>query len=413
MDAIIITIGDELLIGQVIDTNSAWIGTELNDLGVQVVERISVGDMHEAIIRALKEAVSKSRIILLTGGLGPTKDDITKKAIADFFNDEMVFHDPTWKRIQGLFKRWGRDTTEDHKEQCFMPSQAELLHNKMGTAPGMLFRHGSSIIVSMPGVPYEMKYIMEHSVFPLIRSMNEGHEIYHRTIRTIGEGESRLAFKINDLVEALPDFIKVAFLPSLGQVRIRLTGRGNSVEQLRASVDHHVAQISERLKEFVFGYDLETIEEVIGKMARSKGVSIGLAESCTGGSISSRIVSVSGASDYYAGGIVSYSNEVKMSLLGVKESTLIDYGAVSEETVIEMALGARKVLGSDIAFSISGIAGPNGGTAEKPVGTVWMACTDGSRTETYLLKAGKDREKNIIYSGTYGLNLIRKYIMAQ
>ncbi|NNF36591.1 MAG: competence/damage-inducible protein A [Saprospiraceae bacterium] len=413
MDAIIITIGDELLIGQVIDTNSAWIGTELNDFGVQVVERISVGDDHEAIIHALEEAVAKSRIILLTGGLGPTKDDITKKAIADFFNDEMVFHNPTWERIQGLFKRWGRETTDDHKEQCYMPSKAELLNNKMGTAPGMLFRHKKSIIVSMPGVPYEMKYIMEHSVFPLIQSMNEGHEIYHRTIRTIGEGESRLAFKINDLVEALPDFIKVAFLPSLGQVRIRLTGRGSNVDQLKKSVDHHVEQISERLKEFVFGFDLETVEEVIGKLARARGVTIGLAESCTGGSISSRIVSVSGASEYYAGGIVSYSNEVKMSVLGVKETTLKDHGAVSEETVIEMALGARKVLGSDIAFSISGIAGPNGGTAEKPVGTVWMACTDGTQTQTYLLKAGKDREKNIIYSGTYGLNLIRKYIMAQ
>jgi nicotinamide-nucleotide amidase len=413
MDATIITIGDELLIGQVIDTNSAWIGTELNDLGVQVIERISIGDDHDAIIHALNEAVSKSRIVLMTGGLGPTKDDITKKAIADFFGDKMVFHEPTWDRIQRLFKRWGRETTEEHREQCYMPSHAELLPNKMGTAPGMMFRHGEVIIVSMPGVPYEMKYIMEHSIFPLLKSMNEGYEIYHRTIRTIGEGESRLAFKINDLVEALPDHIKVAFLPSLGQVRIRLTGRGSNVKQLKESVDHQVGIISERLKDYVFGYDVETIEEVIGKLAKARKLTIGLAESCTGGSISSRIVSVSGASEYYAGGIVSYSNEIKMSVLGVKEETLEQYGAVSEETVIEMALGAREVLNCDIAFSISGIAGPNGGTPDKPVGTVWMACTDGKRTETYLLKAGKDREKNIIYSGTYGLNLIRKYIMAQ
>ena len=413
MNAIIITIGDELLIGQVIDTNSAWLGTQLNDVGVQVVERLSIGDDHDAIIKALKDASDKAKLILITGGLGPTKDDITKKAIADFLGDQMEFHEPTWNRIQSLFARWGRSTTDEHKEQCFMPSRAELLPNKMGTAPGMLFHHQENMIISMPGVPYEMKYIMENSVLPMVTSMNASQVIIHRTIRTIGEGESRLAFKINDIVESLPPHIKVAFLPSLGQVRIRLTGKGNNKTSLEKEVNYFVGLISKRLEGFVFGYDQDTIEEVIGKLAKSKGIMLGLAESCTGGSISQRIISVSGASSYYSGCIVSYSNEVKQSVLCVQENTLQKHGAVSEETVVEMAEGARKMLHADVAFSISGIAGPTGGTPEKPVGTVWMACTDGERTMTHLLKAGKDREKNIQYAGTYGLNLIRKFLMAQ
>lgn len=401
------------MIGQVIDTNSAWMGSQLNDVGVEIVEKISISDSHDTIVDALKNTVGRADVVLITGGLGPTKDDITKKAIADYLGVAMEFHEPTWERISRLFERWGRSTTEEHRQQCYMPQGTVFLPNKMGTAPGMQFEKGGTTLISMPGVPYEMKYIMEGSVLPSLKSRNKLNTIYHRTIRTIGEGESRIASRIGDITDSFPAYIKMAFLPSLGQVRLRISGRDNSGVDIKKEVDSWVETIQERLVDLVFGYDLETIEEVIGHLFRNKGLTLGLAESCTGGSISHRIVSVSGASDYYEGCVVSYSNAIKNKVLGVKTSTLDNYGAVSEQTVIEMAEGVRKVLGTDIGFSVSGIAGPGGGSEEKPVGTVWMAVTNGKDTVTQLIKAGKDREKNIIYSGTYGLNLIRKFIMAQ
>ncbi len=413
MKAILMTIGDELLIGQVIDTNSAWMGEKLNELGVQVVEKISVGDDSKAIQDALERSLNFADIILITGGLGPTKDDITKKSLAHFFNTKMEFHQPTWARIQGLFDRWGRSTTPQHKAQCYMPSNALLLENKMGTAPGMLFEFKDTIIVSMPGVPYEMKYIMENGVFPVIIDKNQHQHIIHKTIRTVGEGESRLAAKIEDITDNLPAHIKLAFLPSLGQVRLRLTGIGSDKSLIEKDIHHYQELIEKRISEFVFGYDLTTLEESIGRLCLEKRIKIATAESCTGGYIAHKITSIPGSSAYFMGSVVAYDNSIKNKILGVRKETLKKHGAVSEETVIEMLTGLLNLYEVDAGVSISGIAGPGGGSDAKPVGTVWIAYGDRDNIHTAKIRAGKDRLKNIAYSSTQALNLLRKFLIGQ
>jgi nicotinamide-nucleotide amidase len=411
MNATIITIGDELLIGQVIDTNSAWMSDKLNEIGVDIQEKVSISDSFEAIHSTLDRVLEKSDLILITGGLGPTKDDITKKALADYFMTDLVFHQPTWDRIQRLFSKWGRSTTKAHKQQCFMPRDAELLRNKMGTAPGMLFYRGHKMIVSMPGVPYEMKFIMSDSLLPLLMEKTKESAIVHYTIRTVGEGESRLSAQIEDIEEQLPAHIKLAFLPSLGQVRIRLTGRGKIKEKIKQEVLQYGSIIDERLSQFVFGHHHETLEEVLGTLCRNQKVTIGTAESCTGGAIAQKITSIPGSSDYFHGSVVAYSNQVKEQVLQVSEKTLLQYGAVSEETVIEMLSGLFKILPIDVGIAVSGIAGPGGGTKDKPVGTIWIAYGSKNNIRTYLLQATKDRAKNIQYTTVYALNLIRKFLI--
>lgn len=411
MKAGIITIGDELLIGQVIDTNSAWIANKLNEIGVDIQEKVSVSDEKQAIHDTVNRLLNSVDIILITGGLGPTKDDITKKALAEYFKMEMVFHQQTWDRIQGLFARWGRSTTPAHKEQCYMPESAELLTNKMGTAPGMLFRMEEKMIFSMPGVPYEMQFIMADSVIPLLIEKNKSSAIVHYTILTAGEGESRLAQHIDDIAEALPAYIKLAYLPGLGQVRIRLTGRGTNKEILGLEIQQFGVQIENRISEFIYGYNFDSLEELVGKLCKEKRLRIGTAESCTGGKIAHKITSVPGSSAYFMGSIIAYSNDVKKSILGVKENTLVHHGAVSEQTVVEMLAGLFKVLPVDVGIAVSGIAGPDGGTPEKPVGTIWIAYGSKDKIYTYLLQASKNREKNIDYTTSYALNLIRKFLI--
>lgn len=409
----VLTIGDEILIGQTVDTNSAWMGQQLNLVGATIVNVLSVADDLEEIIEGLERLTQKGDVVLITGGLGPTKDDVTKKALAKFFDVELTFHQLTYDRILKLFERWGRKSTEAHRLQCYMPSNAKFLTNKMGTAPGMWFDYNGKVIVSMPGVPYEMKYLMENEVIPRIKKQFKGLPIIHQIIRTVGEGESRMAAKIEDIEDNLPKHLKIAYLPNLGAVKIRLTATGPDLELLQQSIDETTKAISDRLSAHIYGYGEIELEEAIGIMLKEAGLTISTAESCTGGYIAHKLTSISGSSAYFMGSIVAYANEIKSTHLKVAESTLKTHGAVSEATVTEMVKGALDLLGTDIAVSISGIAGPGGGSEEKPVGTVWMAVGNKEITKTRLIRAGKDRIKNIQYASVHALNLVREFLLEQ
>jgi len=411
MTAHIITIGDEILIGQIIDTNSAWMGQQLNMQGIQVGKIVTVSDKQRDITNAVDAAFSEADIILLTGGLGPTKDDITKKALTDYFGVEMRFSESTYNRIQRLFQKFGKTMTEAHHEQSYMPSNADLLMNKMGTAPGMWFEHDGKVLVSMPGVPYEMKYLMEAEVLPKLKNQFPGKPISHRTILTVGEGESRIAERIDPFLEALPPNIKMAYLPGTGQVRLRMTGIGDDENELNRLLDKKVEELKPFISEFIFGFEKEKLEEVVGKMLLEKGKTLSTAESCTGGFLAHKITSIPGSSAYFSGSVIAYSNAVKMNQLQVKPSTLKMQGAVSEETVKEMVRGTLDMLKTDIVIAISGIAGPDGGTPEKPVGTIWIGIGDKKNTKTYQLNLWKDRMKNIEYTTTVALNVIRKFLL--
>lgn len=411
MNVHIITIGDEILIGQIVDTNSAWMATELNLVGAAVTGITTVGDGAADIRLGLNKAMEIADVVLLTGGLGPTKDDITKKTIADFFGVEMAFHDPTYERLERFFDRLGRKPTEAHRVQCLLPTNAQVLINKMGTAPGMWFEHQGKIIVSMPGVPYEMKYLMSKEVIPRLLQVFPGKPIFHRTLMTAGAGESQIAEQLNGIESALPPHLKLAYLPNLGFVRVRLSGSAPNAGQLQAEVDDQASRIRHQLGDLVYGENDQSLEVVLGELLRDRDLTVATAESCTGGYVAHRITGIAGSSDYFKGSIVAYANEVKLGVLGVQAATLAEHGAVSEATVKEMVIGARRVLSTDIAIAISGIAGPGGGSPEKPVGTIWMAVGNEERTETFKLQAGKDRLKNIEYAGNYALNFMRKFVL--
>ena len=407
----IITIGDELLIGQVIDSNAAWIGQRLNERGFEVEKITSISDTEAAIKSALQDALSQADIVLITGGLGPTKDDITKKALAEYFGAEMVFDESTYNQIQRLFKQLGRSTNDAHMEQSYMPSNAEILLNKMGTAPGMWFEQEGKVVVSMPGVPYEMKHLMEAEVLPRLQKKYDGIAIVHRTICTAGEGEARLAHKLQAYLDTLPDFIKVAYLPSLAVVRIRLTARGVQEEELQQLLDEKVKEIQALIPEFVFGFEQDTLASVLGKILLRQNKKLTLAESCTGGYLAHCITSIAGSSRYFEGGFVTYSNDLKTKLLNVTPATLARVGAVSEETVLEMLHGSLQKTGADVGIAVSGIAGPGGGSPEKPVGTIWLAVGSTARQKTKRLQLAKDRSRNIQHSAMAGLNMLRKFLL--
>lgn len=409
----LITVGDEILIGQITDTNSGWMARRLNLIGARLTGITSVGDDEAHILYALQQALGQADAVLMTGGLGPTKDDITKKALARFFGVELAFHQPTYERIIRFFEQLGRPTTEAHRQQCYMPANAILLPNRMGTAPGMWFEQQGKAVVSMPGVPYEMEALMEDEVIPRLQKHFPGLPIAHRTILTAGEGESAIAARLEKLEESLPGHIKLAYLPNLGQVRLRLTGSGPDEAALRLELDHYSRLIHKLLGNIIFGSEQEQLEAVAGRLLREQGKTLATAESCTGGYLAHLITSVAGSSDYFRGSIVAYSNEVKMKQLGVSPQTLETHGAVSEATVREMAAGAIRALGADVAVSISGIAGPGGGTPEKPVGTIWMAVGDGSTIFARRIQAGKNRLKNIEYASVHALNFVRQFLLGQ
>lgn len=407
----IITIGDELLIGQVIDTNSAWIGRAANLRGFNLGQIFTVSDEYEAIHGALSAAIKGSDIVILTGGLGPTKDDISKKAIAEYLGDRLVHSERSWLHIQSMFKKFGRKPLEMHKEQAKMPAKAELLDNKMGTAMGMWMEQGNSIIISLPGVPYEMKHIMDEEVFPRLQDrFPKLREIEHRTLHTIGVGEGQLAEFLQNFESDLPDGLKLAFLPSLGKVRLRLSKSQTCSDSV--DIDDWKEKMRSEVERYVFGEGVTSISESLGSLLKKKNLQMATAESCTGGFISHMITAVSGSSAYFQGTIVSYSNEVKMSMLDVKEQTLIDNGAVSEAVVREMLAGLLEKMPVDLGIAISGVAGPTGGTKDKPVGTVWIAVGNREKVKVSLLNISKSRQKNIEYSATRALGLLWQFVKA-
>ncbi|MEZ4891513.1 MAG: CinA family nicotinamide mononucleotide deamidase-related protein [Saprospiraceae bacterium] len=419
MNAYLLTIGDEILIGQIIDTNSAWMSRQLNLAGFTVIGKSSVGDTAAAIIDGLKQAMSQADIVILTGGLGPTKDDITKKTLAEFFGSDMAMHQETFDRIAAYFEKIKKPlppTLGEH--QASIPVKADVLLNKVGTAPGMWFEEKGKVVVSLPGVPFEMEYLMSAEVIPRLKKRFPGRPIVHRTLQTVGEGESNIAKRIENFENALPSHIKLAYLPSLGQVRLRLTGiwpneevQVDSEAILQKELDTKMEELAALLPDIVFGKEDDSLQRVLGNILLEKGFQFGTAESCTGGYVAHLMTSIPGASAYYPGSVVTYSYELKTKLLGVKLETLQEFGAVSEETVVEMAQGAINTLGVDISLAISGIAGPDGGLPDKPVGTVWMAVSNGKQTITALHVFGRDRSKNIQLSGIYGLNLVRKFLL--
>lgn len=406
----IIGIGDELLIGQVIDTNSAFMGRLLNLNGMEVAQKICTADGLDDINQALEQSLKNSDVVLITGGLGPTKDDITKKALAAFLGVEMVFSDSTWKHIQNFAKVLNFPLSDAHKEQAYMPENALLLTNKMGTAPAMWMEYKEKIIVSMPGVPYEMEYLMKNEVVPRLQRQFKLRPIIHRTLLTIGIGESMLADAISTVEEQLPVYIKLAYLPSMGSVRLRLSAKGEKEETLKQALKKYGDAIYDKVGQYIFGEGDTTIAEVIGEMLKTKNRTLATAESCTGGYVAHKITANAGSSAYFQGSIIAYDNAIKQSLLGVKAHTLKTHGAVSEQTVIEMAKGALKALKVDVAISISGIAGPGGGTPDKPVGTIWIAVATKKKIKAMKIQGGRQRTQNIQYATTRAFGLLWSFL---
>ncbi|TKT88727.1 competence/damage-inducible protein A [Dyadobacter frigoris] len=407
----IITIGDEILFGQITDTNTQWIGAELTGIGIRPVRKTSVGDLQQDIIAALSEASQRVDVIIVTGGLGPTKDDITKHTFCKYFNTELKINEDALALVTDFFAKRGREMTELNKQQAALPENCTYIPNLWGTAPGMWFEKDDVIYVSLPGVPYEMKSLMTHAILPKLKERFIFNIITHKIIRTIGIGESFLAEKIADWEDALPSHIKLAYLPHFGQVKLRLTATGDNQDTLDAELKEQVDQLVPMIQEFIFGYDTDELESIIGKLLLQNDATVSTAESCTGGFVANQITNVPGSSGYYEGSIISYSNAIKMHILGVSRETLEDFGAVSEQTAREMAEGARRKLNTTYAISTTGIAGPDGGTPEKPVGTVWIACATPKETVTQLLTLRNDRKVNIELTSSYVLNLLRKTIL--
>jgi nicotinamide-nucleotide amidase len=412
--ATIITIGDELLIGQVIDTNSAWMAQELNRVGITVSRRIAVGDEREAIWSALDSEMPRADIVLLTGGLGPTADDITKPLLCEYFGGKLVVNEAVLEHLHYLFEKvFGRPITGRNKKQAEVPDVCTVLHNANGTAPGMWFEKNGTILVSLPGVPFEMKGLMTAEVIPALLKKFELPVIHHRTLLTAGIGESYLADRIQEFENALPPAIKLAYLPHYGMVRLRLSATGFDNEQVTREIDNQFEILQGQLTDVLVTNKDEPLEKVVGDLLLSQQKTIGTAESCTGGYIAQLFTAMPGSSRYYQGSVISYSNALKKDILQVTESTLQQAGAVSEETVIEMVKGALQVLKTDYVLATSGIMGPDGGTEEKPVGTVWVAAGNQKEIITQRFKFRFDRRRNIDLTAINALNLCRKFILDQ
>ncbi|RIW14399.1 competence/damage-inducible protein A [Algoriphagus lacus] len=403
----IIAIGDELLYGQIMDTNSHWISQELDLVGVKVVRKTTVGDNRTDILTAFAEAEKRAKLILITGGLGPTQDDLTKPLLAEYFGCEIREVPEAVEAVTDFFRRRGREITPLNILQGHLPTCCTYVPNEVGTAPGMWFEQYGAYWMSMPGVPYEMKKLMKDFVLPKLPHIFQLPVIYHKVIKTVGIGESWLADLIKDWENALPEHIRLAYLPSPGHVKLRLTAFGTDRSELEQQVAQQIELVMPLINNYVYGYDEETLESAIGKLLKSAGKTLALAESCSGGYISHLVTSIPGSSNYFNGSVVPYHNQFKQNLLGVKAETLNSHGAVSEETVKEMAEGVRKLFGADFGLSSSGIAGPDGGSAEKPVGTVWISCSGEGFTEAKKLQLTQDRMLNIQLTGVAVLNLLR------
>ncbi len=412
--ASIITIGDELLIGQTIDTNSAFIAQELNKIGVWVKRRVAVGDNESDIWQALDDEGKNADIIIITGGLGPTADDITKPLLCKYFGGKLILNHEVLAHVTYLFEKVYRrpgPLMEANKKQAEVPDVCTVLHNARGTAPGMMFHKDGKVFFSLPGVPHEMKGLILNEVLPVIQNQFKMPAILHRTAFTVGAGETMLAEMLKEFEPALPASIKLAYLPSYGMVKLRLTTIAVTNEAGEKEIEPYFEKLQELVMEYLVTNKDEGLENVVGDILKQKAKTMCTAESCTGGYIAHRITSVPGSSAYFLGSIISYANSVKENLLHVSPHTLSIKGAVSRETVTEMVAGALYKLKTDYALAVSGIMGPGGGSEEKPVGTVWIAAGNKEKTETTRLNLRFDRNRNIEMTATYALNFLRKFIL--
>jgi nicotinamide-nucleotide amidase len=411
MKAAIITIGDELLIGQTIDTNSAWMGAELSKSGFDVARITSIHDRREDILFTLNESLGKTDVVLITGGLGPTSDDITKQTLCEFFDTRLVINNEVFSMIEGMMTRRKSAMNENNRLQAMVPESCRVLKNATGTAPGMWFEKDGTIFVSMPGVPHEMKHIMTEHVLPDLNRRFTSQIIIHRNIMTYGTFEAKLAEILTGFEEGLPLNIKLAYLPAYGVIKLRLTATGTDRNSLTMMINEQVDKLYKVIPEYIYAEEEESLEMAIGRLLKEGNKSVCTAESCTGGEIAHLITSIPGSSLYYKGSVIAYANYVKAQLLGVVEDHLATDGAVSEVVVREMADGARKLLKTDYAVAISGIAGPDGGTDTKPVGTAWIAVASENGTVTEHRIFGNDRITNIKRFSLAALNLLRKQII--
>lgn len=407
----IITIGDELLIGQVVDTNSAWMAQRLNEIGIGVNQKTAVSDQEEHIIKSLNEAKKRADLILLTGGLGPTKDDLTKITLCKYFKSNLRFDDQVFLEIERIFRSRGKEVSELNRKQAEVPEKCVVIHNTKGTAPGMWFEQDGKIFISMPGVPHEMKAMMEKDVLNMLKEKYKTPFILHKTILTQGIGESDLSDKIESWENELPATLKLGYLPAAGLVRLRVTGTGEQEPALRKSMEDEIQKLLSIAGEFIYGYDEDTLESLVGKLLIQKKKTLSTAESCTGGYIAHRLTTVPGSSAYFIGSLVCYSNKIKENILGIDGKILETKGAVSEEVVKLMAQQIKEKFQTDYSIACTGIAGPGGGSVEKPVGTVWVGIGTPEGVVTRKLSLGNHRERVVRETSLNALNMLRKILL--
>ncbi len=412
MKATIVTIGDEILIGQIVDTNSGYIAKALDKIGVQTTEMLSISDDKNHILDTFASLQDKVDLVIITGGLGPTKDDITKKTFCDYFEDVFVRNQEVEDHIVALFTKLNFIPTQINKDQALLPSKALVLKNNYGTAAGMWMKKGKTVFVSMPGVPYEMKGIVNEELLPKIISEYKRPYIIHKTILTYGQGESMVAERIENWENNLPEYIKLAYLPSPGRVRLRLTARGENEEVLQKAIQENIQSLTTIIGDIIVGFDEdETIEVIIGRLLRQQGKTIATAESCTGGKIAQILTSVAGASNYFRGSVVSYATDTKISVLGVSAQTIEKYTVVSAAVASEMALGIQKLMKADYAIATTGNAGPSKGDADAEVGTVFIALATPTTVFTSAFNFGQPRDKVIDRTTNKALEILQKEIL--
>ncbi len=411
MQAEIITIGDELLIGQVVDTNSAWLGSTLGDDGIKVIQITSVQDHAAQIVQAVNDALSRADIVLMTGGLGPTKDDITKKTLAEMFGMKLVRNEQVYEMVGKQLALRGIAFTELNQGQALVPDGCTVLPNRNGTAPGMWFERDGKVLISMPGVPFEMKALVKDEVLPRLRKHFALDANVHRTIITFGLAESILADTIASWEEALPPYLHLAYLPSALCIRLRLSAYEIDRQKAEQEIESQIEKLSKVIPNYIIGSEDDSLESVTGTLLKTRGETLATAESCTGGNIAHRFTAMPGASEYFKGGVVAYSNEVKIALLGVDPESLNRYGAVSQSVAEQMAEGVRRATGATYGISTTGIAGPTGGTPEKPVGTVWMAVATPNGVFSRRMVFGSVRSQNIERASSNCINLLRLQLL--
>ncbi|MBR2436698.1 MAG: competence/damage-inducible protein A [Alistipes sp.] len=412
MKAAVVTIGDEILIGQIIDTNTASIARKLNSIGITVVEKLSIADSADAIVETVTRLEEWSDLIILTGGLGPTKDDITKYTLAQYFNSKLVYNDTEGEHIRQLLARRGIEFTALNRGQAMLPECCTTLHNAHGTAPGMWFETSKGcVIVSLPGVPFEMEHLMDDIVIPRLKEKYQLRAVVHRTLITRGIPESILAERISSWEDALPDYLHLAYLPAPNVVRLRLSAYDVDGGDAQHEIEHQFQMLTAIIGDNIVGMEGATVEQLVHNILTERGLKLAVAESCTGGTIASKFTAMAGASAYFMAGVVSYSNEAKHDILGVSNESLKSYGAVSEAVAKEMADGVRRVAHADYAIATTGIAGPTGGSEEKPVGTVWMAIATPDGTRATMRNCGTDRSQIISRAAAYAIEMLYEELM--